>query len=58
MLETNQTGFQKKFIFLKIVENSKFAVDCQWMSKISQKIETLAPSWKKDWFFEEKSSVF
>ena len=58
--------FQKKFLifFEKIIKFSKnakgsnFAVECDWISKIAQKVEKLDPFWNKDLFFEEKSWFF
>ena len=56
----NETdGFLKKKEVFKISKGSKFGVECNWISKISQNIRKLAFVWsKRDWFFEKKSWVF
>ena len=52
-------GFSKKNCdYLKTANDKKFVLGCNWISKNSQKVEKLAPSWKKDLFSEEKSWVF
>ena len=50
--------FEKKEVF-KISKGSKFGVECNWISKISQNIRKLAFVWsKRDWIFEKESWVF
>ena len=52
-------GFLKKSELFQIVKGSKFAVECDWNSKISQSIQNLGSfkvnrwaSWKKSEFFQ------
>ncbi len=48
-------GFSKKNCdYLKTANDKKFVLGCNWISKISQKVEKLAPSWEKNLFSEEK----
>ena len=45
--------FQKKTIFLKIVELSNFSVECDWISNIFQHVQKLRIR-KQDWLFGKK----
>ncbi len=53
-------GFSKKkfVIFLKTANDVKVVLGCNWISKISQKVEKLAPSWGKRFVFRRKNRSF
>ena len=48
-------GFSKEMKNLKITKGSKFGVECNWISKISQNFRKLAFVWKKKRFFSKKN---
>ena len=46
--------FEKKLSFsYKIAKGSKFTVECNWISKISQNVRNLASFWKKVGFLKK-----
>ena len=52
-------GFSKKICDnLRTANDKNFVSGCNWISKICQKVEKLAPSWKRDLVSGEKSWVF
>ena len=53
-------GFSKKKILnvFKIAKGSKFDVNCDWTSKISQNVQSLGFFKKIDGLFEKKSWIF
>ena len=52
-------GFSKKILnFFKIAEDSKFAVKCDWNSKISQNVQKMGFLERIDGFFEKKNLNF
>ena len=52
-------GFSKEQCdYWETAKDKMFVLGCNWISKISQKVGKLAPSWKKDLFSEEKTWVF
>ena len=50
--------WQKYSIFQKNDKGSKFAVECDWNSKISQNVQVLIFSKKKTDSFSEKKTIF
>ena len=38
---------KKMWFFWKIAEGSKFAVECDWISKISQRVQNSGFCWKQ-----------
>ena len=52
-------GFSRQInpIFQKNYKGSKFAVECDWISKISQNVQRMRFR-KQDWFFGKNSEVF
>ena len=46
------------FFWKKNAKGGKFAVQCDWMSKISQDVRNLSFSWKKTSRFSEKNFFF
>ena len=38
---------RKCVFFWKIAQGSKFAVECDWISKISQRVQNLGCCWKQ-----------
>ena len=52
-------GFSKKIlIFFKIAKGSKFAVKCDWNSKISQNVQNMGFFKELDGFLEKKDWIF
>ena len=52
-------GFSKKNIeFFKIAKGSKFAVKCDWITKISQSVQNLGFFLKNRWVFWKKFWIF
>ena len=50
---------RKKILnFFKIAKGSKFAVKCDWNSKISQNVQNMGFFKEVDGFFEKKNCVF
>ena len=52
-------GFSRQInpIFQKNYKGSEFAVECDWISKISQNVQRMRFR-KQDWFFGKNSEVF
>ena len=49
---------EKKLDFVGIAKGSKFTVECNWMSKISQNLRNLVSSWKNKLVFRKNSWFF
>ena len=57
-LNKTDVVFEKKGIFLKTTKGSKFGVECNSISKISQNFRNLVSSWKNKLVLRKNSWVF